>query len=205
MIRSSIAATSVAVCGFPLTEDVMPQAHMVECTPDSAYSKVVLTRTGEADVEFNGRLLLTVETERVRKSKPTGRIQGPVASPVLGPVINQPWSARSAAEQISPPPGAVWSARSTAEQIAPPPGMVERWRVYRLYEVENKDALVDRSKATLVLADEGHSTADGEVTKFAVYKCPDERTAWEKMGSIDELKKAFSQIGRPVVVGLDTL
>ena len=82
----------------------------------------------------------------------------------------------------------------------PGSGPGKRWKVYRLYGTRRIWApIIKEHFDHLVVAEEGHSTLQGEKVRYSATICSNPVEAWTAMGKLDELKESFAELDLPVV------
>jgi hypothetical protein len=74
-----------------------------------------------------------------------------------------------------------------------------RWKVYRVFEVEPDYMASLEGKRKAVVAEEGHSTVSGEMTRYAAYVCKNGVEIWEAMGKMEELKPVLTEMKWQVI------
>lgn len=77
----------------------------------------------------------------------------------------------------------------------------KRWKLYRLYGTEPLGGMYGNREPyrQLVVAEEGHSSLEGETVRYYAYVCESAVKAWDAMGKLDELKQPFADLGLRVV------
>lgn len=82
-------------------------------------------------------------------------------------------------------------------QIKSQPDQPKRWKEYRLYTTPPTNTVERYGK--LVVAEEGHSTKEGETTRFDARLCDGAIAVWEAMGKIENVKQTLADLDLRVV------